>query len=96
MGKYIEKPTEFEAVQISTELFMPDWFKEAVNKGAISFRFNDNSELVVDVYPLENVAGIVPMTAEFGDYVLLNPETGNLEVYTKGYFESHFQLVSND
>lgn len=96
MAKYIEKPTEFEAVQISTELLMPEWFKEAVNKGVISFRFDDKSELVVDVYPIENVPGIIPMTAEFGDYILLNPETKSLEVYTKDYFESHYQLISND
>lgn len=97
MAKYIKKPTEFEAVQISTELLMPEWFKEAVNKGLIVFRFDDNNELFVDVYPIPNVTGVLPITAYFGDYILNNPEDAfGLEVYPKEYFESHYQLVSNN
>lgn len=93
MAKYVEKPTEYDAIQISNELLMPDWFKEAVNKGQINFRFTVENELVVDVYPVTNVLGIVPMTAKFGDYILNNPEEGLLEVYTKEFFESHYEKV---
>lgn len=93
MAKYIEKPTEFEAVQISTELLMPEWFKEAVNKGVLTFRFDDNNEFVVDLLP--NPPRTTPFTAKFGDYILNNPEDGHIYVYEKDYFESHYQLVSS-
>lgn len=92
MAKYVEKPTEYDAIQISTELLMPDWFKEAVNKGQICFRFNIENELVVDVYANTTE----PITAEFGDYILINPENGALEVYTKEFFESHYEKVDTD
>lgn len=87
MARYIEKPQEYEACQIGNDILMPEWFKTAVNKGFIMFQFNDNNELIAKV----NNDSI----ANFGDYILFDPTTG-LHVFTKDYFESHYQINDSD
>lgn len=97
MARYIKKPTEYEACQLTKEIVMTDWLRSAVNSGEVMFSISDESGEIFATIQRKEITDLgndnfVNYVVNFGDYIVYDPDLGIIG-YTKDYFESHYERI---
>ena len=85
MATYVEKIRTVEAVQFKNGFIMPDWFKEAVNKGWILMQPDEENGMVAVVN------NDYSKHAVLGDYIVYDDFTKDIRIEKKDWFEYHYE-----